>query len=345
MLNWKRKSRDARNKVGDSVDDVRNYFGGIWFSKALGSVLVIYLIVAIFVGWYWSQEPESFSVTSNAQQMAESHGQKVVNGYTSVATVDQLMTTLLEKPGGYLFNDKFPPGLWLDNIPSWEQGVLVQVRNFSRALVKDFTRAQSQSTEDSDLVAAYARFNSDPNRWMFPATEEEYRKGIGFLNAYLKRLTAAEANAKFYARADNLNNWLGDVSASLGNVSQSLSASVGRTNLPLPNGESGEEIITKTPWLEIDNVFYEARGEAWALLHLFKAVEVDFADVLAKKNATESVRNIIRELEATQHTVWSPMILNGDGYGILANHSLVLANYISRANATILELRQLLSQG
>jgi len=69
------------------------------------------------------------------------------------------------------------------------------------------------------------------------------------------------------------------------------------------------------------------------------------ADVLAKKNATVSVRQIIRELEAAQETLWSPMILNGSGYGLLANHSLVMANYISRANAAVIDLRQLLNQG
>ena len=69
------------------------------------------------------------------------------------------------------------------------------------------------------------------------------------------------------------------------------------------------------------------------------------ADVLAKKNATVSVRQIIRELEAAQEPLWSPMVLNGSGYGVLANHSLVMANYISRANAAIIDLRTLLSQG
>lgn len=103
--------------------------------------------------------------------------------------------------------------------------------------------------------------------------------------------------------------------------------------------------MIKTPWLQIDNVFYEARGQAWALSHFLRAVEIDFADVIAKKNATVSVRQIIRELESAQETLWSPMVLNGDGYGFLANHSLVMANYISRANAAIIELRQLLSQG
>ena len=54
---------------------------------------------------------------------------------------------------------------------------------------------------------------------------------------------------------------------------------------------------------------------------------------------------MVRELEATQETVWSPLILNGDGFGMLANHSLVMANYVSRANAALIDLRKLLQEG
>ena len=39
------------------------------------------------------------------------------------------------------------------------------------------------------------------------------------------------------------------------------------------------------------------------------------------------------------------MILNGTEFGLLANHSLVMASYISRANAALIDLRDLLSQG
>ena len=81
------------------------------------------------------------------------------------------------------------------------------------------------------------------------------------------------------------------------------------------------------------------------MLHLLKAIEMDFMGILDKKNATVSLRQIIRELEATQQTVWSPMILNGSGFGVLANHSLVMANYVSRANAAIIDLRSLLVKG
>ena len=51
------------------------------------------------------------------------------------------------------------------------------------------------------------------------------------------------------------------------------------------------------------------------------------------------------ELDETQLAVWSPIILNGTGFGLMANHSLVMANYISRANAAINDMRQLLEKG
>ena len=43
--------------------------------------------------------------------------------------------------------------------------------------------------------------------------------------------------------------------------------------------------------------------------------------------------------------VVSVMALTLGCYGVLANHSLVMANYISRANAAVIDLRNLLSQG
>ena len=89
----------------------------------------------------------------------------------------------------------------------------------------------------------------------------------------------------------------------------------------------------------------EARGSAWVLVHFLHAMEVDFDDVLRKKNALVSFRQIIRELEATQTPLHSPMVLNGSQFGLFANHSLIMANYISRANAAIIDLRKLLQEG
>lgn len=349
MLDWKKKVGAMRDSVDDSVEGASSYFGGIWASRAVGGVVGVYLLGALVVGWYWSIEPELFPVQQQAQATAEQAQVKMVTGYTTVETLKTVAGTLLDKPGGYLSNDLAPPGLWLDNMPNWEYGVLVQVRDLARALRKDFARSQSQSTEDADLAKAEPKFHFDSNSWALPASEQEYRDAIKSLTRFQKRLgDPTQTQAQFYARADNLRNWLTDVETRLGSLSQRLSASVGQMRLNTDvNGAipSGSEEIVKTPWLQIDNVFYEARGQAWALSHFLRAIEVDFADVLAKKNATVGVRQIIRELEAAQEPLWSPMILNGDGFGILANHSLVMANYISRANAAIIDLRQLLEQG
>ncbi|HYN76212.1 MAG TPA: DUF2333 family protein, partial [Lamprocystis sp. (in: g-proteobacteria)] len=102
---------------------------------------------------------------------------------------------------------------------------------------------------------------------------------------------------------------------------------------------------TKTPWTQIDDVFFEARGYTWALLNTLRAIEVDFEPVLKDKNALVSLQQINRELANTQNTIWSPVILNGTGFGPMANHSLVMASYISRANAAIGDLRSLLQKG
>jgi hypothetical protein len=81
------------------------------------------------------------------------------------------------------------------------------------------------------------------------------------------------------------------------------------------------------------------------LVHFFRAAESDFADVLADKNARASVRQIIRELEASLQPMHSPVILNGSGFGLFANHSLVMANYLARANSAVINLRELLGEG
>jgi len=262
---------------------------------------------------------------------------------------------MLTKRGGYFSNDIMPPWVFLDNVPNWEFGALTQVRDLARTMRNDFSRSQTQSTEDPDLSEADPLFHYANDRWFPPDTEGRYKKAMVFLESYLTRLSdPAQPDAQFYARADNLGEWFGLVEKRLGSLSQRLSASVGqeRLNTDLAGDSAAtqstmapHEMEVKTPWMEIDDVFYEARGSTWALIHFMKAMEVDFHDVLRKKNALISFRQIIRELESTQESLHAPMVLNGSKFGVFANHSLVMANYISRANAAIMDLRFLLQQG
>lgn len=324
------------------------------------SVIVLLLIVLLTgLGMYWSSEPEPFDVVAAAKERAESRGylnnsKQLVTGYTTTNTLYSLVDTLLDKPGGFLSNDVMPPGVLLDNMPAWEMGVMVQVRDLARALRKEFSRSQSQSTEDENLKIAEPQYNFDTRSWALPSSESEYRRGNSELIKYLDRLAVKEDNAQFYSRADNLADYLSDMSTRLGSLSQRLSASVAkvRENTDLAGDTSARQSTetsgykyVQTPWTQIDDVFYEARGASWAMIHILKSVEVDFVFTLQDKNALVSLRQIIRELESTQQAVWSPVILNGSGFGFLANHSLVMASYMSRANAQIIDLIRLLEQG
>jgi hypothetical protein len=332
-----------------------NYLPSDGIGKAVAVVLGIYLLGAVLLGMYWSLTPKSFDVQAKAQELANEEGGDLVTGSVTMGSLIGVVETLLDKPGGYTHNDKFPPGVWLDNMPNWEYGVLIQVRDLSRAMREVLSRSQSQSTEDIDLVEMEPRFNFNSDSWILPSSESEYRDGLKYARQYFHRLSdKSSSGAQFYARSDNLRYWLSTVDSRLGSLSQRLSASVGkaRFNTDLAGDadatqstNSPSEQKVRTPWSEIDDVFYEARGTAWALILFLKAAEVDFADVLRKKNAQVSLQQIIRELEGTQEVVWSPMILNGSGFGPLANHSLVMASYLSRANAAIIDLRDLLSQG
>jgi len=316
------------------------------------SAIVFFLIATlIFFSVYWSNEPAQLSpleLAGDAEDAGENSG---FIGSASIAALINVAETLLTKPGGFLSNDIMPPGVYLDNIPNWEFGVLVQVRDFSRAFREGFSRSQSQSTEDIDLIVAEPLFNFTTDSWIFPASESEYRKAILSLKSYQGRLADIDnAEAQFYARADNLSSWFSNVESRLGSLSQRLSMSaVQPTDDVAAVSRGGLEIeqdaLVKTAWLEIDNVFFEARGATWALLHFLQAVQVDFADVIDDKNAGPSLRQVVRELESSQEVLVFPVVLNGGGYGLFANHSLTIANYISRANAAIIELRNLLSQG
>ena len=310
--------------------------------------LGVFLLINFVFGFWFSREPDVFWVNRAADQ------ESAVVGFSTTDTMIRVAETLLEKPGGYLTNDKILPNAFLDNIPNWEYGVLQQVRDLGRVIRNDYSRAQSQSKEDPDVATAEPPFFVDNDSWILPATESEDRSAIKGFTKYRDRLGAGDRDTQFYARADNLREWLSQVEKRLGSLTRRLGDSVAsdRINENLAGepaaeaaGAQPDVVDVRTSWFEVDDIFFEARGTAWALVHFFRAAEFDFAHVLADKNAEASVRQIIRELEASLDPLRSPLVLNGGGYGLFANHSLVMANYLARANAAVINLRQLLDEG
>ncbi len=232
--------------------------------KLFGTSLLVVLVLLVILGMYWSSEPDPFDIDAAAADRAPETSSRLTTGSYTTSTVITAMETLLNKRGGYLSNDIMPPSIWLDNIPNWEFGVLVQVRDMSRSLRNDFSRSQSQSAEDVDLIIAEPKFNFDHRSWFLPASESVYREGIHALYGYLERLqNPGNPDAQFYARADNLKEWLGQVEKRLGSLSQRLSASVGQVRLntdlagdaeAVQSTQTSSQVKVKTPWISKESL-------------------------------------------------------------------------------------------
>ena len=359
--------------ASEKITDIKSK-GTAWVLSVLTSIGI--LIVFLLAQW-WGREPGQFNILESAISQAgltpappdaenveaghsepteapsyEVLASQLPLGYTYAATLAHIADTLLNKSGGYITNDIAPPGVMLDNITSWEWGALVMLRDAMTALRNHFARDQSQSEQDPDLAIAEPYFYYEPNSWALPATEAEYEKGIQALHKYMARLQdpGAGKKAQFYSRADNLWQYtevvikrLGDLSTRLSSNASSSNFAPGLTELELE--EASGKGAAKVGWMEIDNVFYEARGASWALLHVLRAIKHDFHDILLDKRAMRTVDIMIRELENSLTPTLSPMVLDGSGYGLFANYSLSMANYIARANAAALDLRDIMNRG
>lgn len=287
-----------------------------WFPRLL---LVSSLLIVLF-GAYWSRLPPPVDV----KQLARSLGaDAAVPGVVSAATLSATLRTLLDKPGGFIANDVLPPGVLLDDMPSFENGALAAARTFLHALRRDFSRPDTGSAEDPDLLRAEPRLLFDSSSWLLPTAESEYEDGLAALDSYRQRLLLPDS-ARFHPRADGLVRWLDDVDSEL------------TVHLNLLGTASAAD----TSWLEIDDRFFVARGYCWALRAQLLAVRRDFAAALrAHGDADAQLAAALAALADTQQRVTSPVILNGSEYGVLANHSLVLAGHVARTAAALRVLR------
>ena len=297
-------------------------YGWIW--KPLLTLVVIALLVTVALGIWWSRPPAAFDVEqATAERRGEAAPTPAARGAVTTATLMTVVGTLLDKPGGYLRNDIVPPGLWLDNMPNWELGVLNQARDLSRAL---------SAMEEGDAAAleeAAEHLRGGSRDWFYPATEHRLEQALEALDEYL--LALGEGGGAGFAAGAGLAAWLEQVAWRLDDLGLRLSASVGSRERLRDLGIDADELPPRTRWYRVDDIFFEARGTGWALAHLLEAVRRDQADVIERAGMLGEWEMLVAELERTQRRLWSPVVLNGSGFGIFANHSLVMANHMIRA--------------
>ncbi len=248
----------------------------------------------------------------------------------------------------WLPNDLFWPTVFLDNMPNFQIGQLEVVRYNVRVLRDNLSRMRTTDKLDPYAEAAFTSLSNDPYKWWFPSAEGKWKLGYQNLGLFHQELLAGKSH--FYPRADNLvqlldqyTSLMGGVNTRLINAPRDIKETLSLEEQKKQGAEPPRVVDIDIPWYKIDDNFYYAQGVAYALYESFRAIRIDFIDVLIDKNSVNLVDKILEDLGRCN---FEPLIVtNGDPESIFANHSLNLAGVFNDARQKINSLTVALKQG
>jgi len=268
-----------------------------------------------------------------------------VKGAAFVRTTQMLIKQMYDN---WLPNDLFWPTVLLDNMPNFQIGELEVIRYNTRVLRDNLSRMRATDRLDPWAEGAFTAVSNDPYKWWFPAAESKWKKAYKDLETFYQNLLKGKSH--FYPRADNLAELLGQYVSLMGGVNTRLvNAPRDIDEVLLVDEEPGKganspkTVRVNIPWSKIDDNFYYAQGVAYALYESFKAIRIDFSNVLKDKNSVKLVDKILEDLRRCH---FEPLIVfNGDPDSIFANHSLNLSGVFNDARQKVYSLIVALKQG
>ncbi len=256
-------------------------------------------------------------------------------------------TLIKDMADNWLPNDLFWPTVFLDNMPNFQLGVLEVVRYNVRVLRDNLSRMRTTDRLDPNVEAAFTNLSNDPFKWWFPSAESKWKLALQQLGAYNQNLVSGKSH--FYPRADNLIELLNQYLSLMGGANTRLINAPRDMKTTLNIEEQKDKtalaptVDIDIPWYQIDDNFYYAQGVAYALYESFRAIRVDFKEVLTDKNSVTLVDKI---LEILGRCHFEPLIVfNGDPDSIFANHSLNLSGIFNDARQKMNSLTVALMQG
>lgn len=230
---------------------------GAW--RAIALLALALIVIYPLSAWWLSviDDNPDFGVAAKARQSS------------AIASMAALLNREVNI-NGWTPNDTFlSPTSLLDNMPNYQRGILASLAHVSLVLNDRMGRAPGAPT-DADLQEATSDLQTAPDAWSLwnDGAEHAYNDGIAALGRYNSRLAAG--TTIFNTRADNLAAVLAAMADDLDVQGASIDAHLARdTNFFISN--------------KADDVFYAAKGEAYADYVVLKGLERDFAGVIRQR--------------------------------------------------------------
>ncbi len=315
-----------------SLSKEKRWWTGKLFISLVLLALIIFVVVVMIINSVKPSRITLIELDSNVQGAAFIR--------TNQALIEQTHKN-------WLPNDLFWPTVLLDNMPNFQIGELEVVRYNIRVLRDNLSRMRTTDKLDPAVEKAFTSLSNDPYKWWFPSAESKWKEANRGLETFYENLVAG--NSYFYPRADNLVELLQQYASLMGgantrliNAPHDIDSSLAVEEQARDSSEGPKMIDINIPWYRIDDNFYYAQGIAYALYESFKAIRIDFLDVLTDKNSLKLVDKILENLK---RCYFEPLIVfNGDPGSMFANHSLNLSGVFNdsrqKINSLIVSLKQ-----
>ena len=219
------------------------------------------------------------------------------------------------------------PGFVLDNMPSFQTGVIQSVSSSMNALSKFF--------DSEELKEASELLKYPPNIWILskgdnlalaPSSGAQYRKARKELLAFNKNvdIAASEAKTILDKLLKNMEKDLNKISTDLDNQVQEFSSN----------------------WVDFgaDNVFYLSQGRMYAYYVLLKAMSHDFKSIIVEAKQYEKLTSVMKSLE-DGFLLDPAMVRNGKIDGVVsANHLMTLNYHVVKAKYNLVKIQHNLTR-
>ena len=281
-------------------------------------------IIALFVIFIFLYYPLGASISNKIDTTTE---YEITAPQGQSATVNALSFLINREINQHLWTPNLPfffPAILLDNMPSFQSGIISAVGNITTSLSKCLDSGTLDGKEKL-LVNASKFLNYPPNIWMFspqnklvpaPSSTSQYRRGRKNLINYNKALSLGENI--FKPQSKDLEFILKRAAADLQNSSNRLDAHIRENSISVFD-------------FKADNIFYYQQGKLYAYLIIFKSIGQDYKNIIVDADAYQNWIKLLNNLEKASQI--SPFVIRNAELdaSFAPNHLMILETYTNKA--------------
>ncbi len=299
--------------------------GMVFFLKSWWQILVLAIAAVIFLyyplgGWYIENIDTRTDYEIDASHPEQSSTVEMMSFIINREVNDKLWTPNLPF---------FFPSYFLDNMPSFQQGMIKAVSNMSLAFSRRLSPRIIDKAHPGSLKEAAELLQYPGTIWMFspdnklvpaPSSTRQYRKARRRLIRYNEALAAGVET--FYRNPQDLSYFLKRGESGLRRSSEDLESRIREYSSSWYDGKA-------------DDTFYYNQGKAYGYYLLFKALGHDYQDIIVSSGEYENWTRMLKSLEEAAEI--SPLMIRN---GML--DSSFAPNHLAYLNASIQKAQNLL---